>query len=110
MTALRLNIYDEQGKKVARVAEGEYHDLSMGVIIDIFDLLKLDEAEKRTIWDLNLMLINCYKQVQDILKEQFPDVTKEEWRRVKLREVAKMLIDIVKYSFGEIDTIPSEKN
>ena len=107
---LKLSIYDEDGKHIARVAEGEYHELTMGVIIDIFDVLKMDEGKVRSIWEINLSLINCYKQVTDILHKQFPDITKEEWRRVKIKDIAKLLFDIVGYTLSEIDTIPKEKN
>lgn len=108
---IRLNIYDEQGKNVARVAKGEYYDLTVGVIIDVFDFLDMDDNGKIiSVWDINLKLLKCYKQITEILHKFFPDITKEEWKRVKLKELAKILLDIVQFTFTEIDEIPIEKN
>ena len=108
---IRLNIYDEQGKNVARVAQGEYYDLTLGVIIEIFDFLNMDDNGKViSVWDINLKLIKCYKKITDVLHSFFPDITKEEWKCVKLKELAKILLDIVQFTFTEIDEIPIEKN
>lgn len=106
---LSLNIYDENDEKIVRTEETEYQEISMGVIIDIFDVLKLGEEKEMSIWEMNLKLIRCYDHVRKILRKQFPNITDEEWRHVKFSEVASMLFNIVGHTLGEIKAIPTEK-
>lgn len=106
---LSLNIYDNEEKEIVRTEEAEYQEISMGVIIDIFDVLKLGEEKEMSIWEMNLKLIRCYDHVRKILRKQFPNITDEEWRHVKFSEVASMLFNIVGHTLGEIRAIPTEK-
>lgn len=105
---LKLNIYDKEGKKVVRVAEAEYRELLTGVIIDIFDIFKIED-EVPSMLEMSLKIATAYNQITKILHRQFPDVTKEEWRCTNVKELAKLMLDIVGYTFDITKIIPIEK-
>lgn len=108
MKELYLNIYDETGKNIERTAKGEYHELLLGVVIDIFKIFDVDD-EIPNIWEMSLKTLTCYKELRKILHTQFPDITHDEWRRVRTSDLLKVCSDILKFSVEEFKLIPEKK-
>lgn len=108
MTTLKLNVYDKEGK-ITKTCESAVVDLEFGTIRSIMEVLKIEEINTTT--GMLKLLYDAWNEVIDVLNKAFPDMEYEDWQHVKLKELMPMLVDILKYSFGEILTIPrDEKN
>ncbi len=105
---LKLNVYDETGN-ITKTAKAETLDLEFGSIRSLMELLNIENIE-----DTGALLKTVYcawDQITYILGQCFPEMEYEDWDHVKLKELMPMIIDILRFSFGEILTIPkSSKN
>lgn len=110
---LNLNIYDA-GKVVKTYTANEF-DLMFGTVEDLISLIDLDAFGKGAddsafISAALKVVVGGFDKVKDLLKEIFIGVTDDELRRVKTKEVALLLVQIVKYSLTEIAGIGKGKN
>jgi hypothetical protein len=102
---LNLNIY-EAGKVVKTYTANEF-DLMFGTVEDIIALVDLDAfgcgaTDAALIAAATKIVVKGFDQVKDLLKEVFVGITDAELRKCKTSEVAKALVQIVKYSLTEI--------
>ena len=109
---LKLNIY--KGGKIEKTYEAGEFDIMFGTVEDLIDLLDMDKLGKDTT-DIEFVtaivkLISGGKdKLKEILKEIFPELTDEELKRVKLKELVPLFMDIVKFSVGEISSVAAGK-
>lgn len=101
---LKLNIY-EKGI-VVKTHEAETADILYGTVqdlVEIVDIEKVSDLEnKESLLELAKTVVKVLPLVQPFLKEIFPDLTDEELRKVKVKELIPLVVDIVKYSFEQI--------
>lgn len=102
---LTLNIYD--AGKVAKTYTANEFDLMFGTVEDIIALVDLDAfsdgaTDAALIAAAAKIVVKGFDHVKDLLKEVFVGVTDEELRKCKTLEVARTLVQIVKYSLTEI--------
>lgn len=100
-----VNVYDKSGN-VVKVAEASPVDLEFGAIRAIMELLNVDSIENtaklmRTVYD-------AWDQFVDVLGLCFPSMEYDDWNHVKLKELIPTVMDILKYTFAEILTIPKD--
>lgn len=98
---MKISTYKTQ-KEIDKTFEVDGYDLMYGTVEDI--LAVLDEAG-----DLkdNAQLLKVIQQnrskVNDLLKDVFPDMTDEDIRRVKLKDLIPFFMELITYvmqSFG----------
>lgn len=102
---MKLNVYKNQ-KEIKKTYEIEAYDLMYGTVEDIFEILDGMENMKTNAEMLSVIQKNRWK-LNDLILDVFPDMTKEDLRNIKLKELVPFFIDLfayVKDSFG------SEKN
>lgn len=105
---MKLNVYDKTGN-IKKAVEAEMIDLEFGTIRSLMELLKIEDVSDTT--GLLRMVYNAWDEITGILNNAFPDMKHDDWDHVKLKELIPLLLDILKYSFSEILTIPGdEKN
>lgn len=102
---LNLNIY-EAGKVVKTYTANEF-DLMFGTVEDLIVLIDLDAFGKGAndaafVSAALKLVVGSFDTVKDLLKEVFVGVTDAELRKVRTKEVARLLVQIVKYSLAEI--------
>lgn len=108
MENLKLNIYDENDN-IIKTSEAKMIDLRFGTIRSLMELLKVDDINDTT--QLLRTVYSAWAQVISILSKVFPDMEDEDWENIKLSELLPMLVAILKSSFAQILTIPTdEKN
>jgi len=105
---MKLNIYDQTGKNVERVAEGEMYDIMFGTIENIIDILNLDDASSDT--DILKKIYAAYKDLRVILSGFFCDISEDEWKRVKVKELLPVVLEIIRFTFLQMKELPTEKN
>ena len=112
---IKLNIYD--GKKVVKTYTSNEVNLSFGVIEDVLELIDVDKLTAAND-DVALMkevvkvIAGAFSQVKTILREMFPDITEDELKHARLKDIAAVLIDTFKFAFAEIAGLakPKSKN
>ena len=99
---MKLNIYADQ-KHIEKTYEIDHYDIMYGTVEDILAIF--DEIE-----DLsdNMQIFKVIQKnrakLNDLLKDIFPDLTDEELRRVKLKELVPVFMGLFTYvqkSFSE---------
>ena len=102
-----LNVYDVEGN-VIKTVEAENLDIEFGHIRSIMRLLDVDNINDT--WALLKTVYSAWDKLTEVLSSVFPDMEDEDWEHVKIKELVPELLQIVRDSFAEILTIPTEKN
>lgn len=104
---MEIKVYDEKGQ-VVKTCKAEPIDLEFGAIRSIMQLLNIEDVTSTT--ELLKTVYDAWEQLTRLLTLCFPGMEYKDWEHVKAKELLPVLVDIVKYSFREILTIPKEKN
>lgn len=104
----KLNIYDETHKKVERTATAEEFDLFYGTVESVSELIDIDKVKNN--FDVIKIVVKCKNEIVSLLKDVFPDVTPDEWKRIKVKDIASVLLQIVKTTITGINLLSDEKN
>ena len=110
---LVLNIYS--GKTVEKVYTADEFDIMFGTVEDLINLVDVDRLSGNVtdtdfIGAVAVLLKGGFRQVKTLLKELFPDVTDEELKRAKMKEVLAVLVQVLKYGFSEMAESRNAKN
>lgn len=101
---LSLNIY--KNRKVEKTYEVENYDLMFGTVEDILTIFDVDDLKNGSDVEIIKMVTNalpkCIDIVKPLLKDIFEGLNDEELKRVKLTEVAIVLVDVIKYALQQI--------
>lgn len=102
---MKLNTYKNQNE-VEKTFEIEAYDLMYGTVEDLLNILDgvTDGANEATM----LKVIRDNKTiVNDLLKDIFPDMTDEDLRKIKLKDLIPLFKELFEYV---ILTFKKEKN
>lgn len=102
---LKLNVYDEQGE-VKKECKAETVELEFGTIRALMKVLNVEKMNDTG--ELLGTLFGAWEQVVHVLKKCFPDMNTEDWEHVKVKELLPVVVGILKESFREILTIPTD--
>lgn len=109
---LKLNIYNK--KEISKTYTCDTYDLMFGTVEDFLELVEIDKLQSGTDKDLVIVvgkaITQCMPMIKTLLKDVFEGLTDEELKNTKLKEISKLLIDIVKYSMTEMGKGATEKN
>lgn len=102
---LKLNVYDDENK-VVKTATAEVMELKFGSIRSLMKLLNVDNIDDTA--QLLKVVYGAWDQLTKILNSCFPDMTDEDWDNVKVSELVVVLVTILKYSFTQMLSIPTD--
>lgn len=101
---MKINVY--KNREIEKSYEAENYDLMFGTVEDIMTIFDIDALKTGSDVELiNLVtkaLPSCLNIINPLLKDIFEGLTDEELKRVKLKEVAIVLVDVIKYTLTEI--------
>lgn len=103
---MELNIYKIDGKTVARTVKASRFDLTFGTVDRLMSLLKLEKSNTNS--ELLKTIFSAWSELKEVLSEVFPDVSDDEWQRVKIKELMPLVIEIAEFALYEAMGIPSE--
>lgn len=98
---MKLNIYKNQ-KEVEKTYEVDAYDIMYGTVEDVFDVLDGME-EMKTDGEILKLIQSNRKKLNGLLLDIFDGLTEEELRRIKIKELVPLFLDLFKYvrdSFG----------
>lgn len=105
MSQIEIKAYDNEGN-VTKICTAKMIDLKFGTIRAIMEVLNVENINDTA--QLLNTIYGAWDQVVDILTECFPDMEKDDWENVKLKELMPVIMNILRYSFSEILTIPKD--
>ncbi len=101
---MKLNVYKNQ-KDIEKTYETEAYDIMYGTVEDVFQIMDGMENMKSND-ELFKVIQQNRSKLNNLLKDIFPDLTDDELRRIKLKELVPFFIDL----FGYVQKSFSEKN
>jgi hypothetical protein len=108
MEPFELTVYDKTGE-VVKTCTAKPVDLEFGTIRSLMELLNVDNIEDTS--ELLRVVYGAWDELIGILGRCFPDMEYDDWSHIPLKELIPTLVQILRYSVGEILTIPKdEKN
>lgn len=109
---LKLNIYNK--KQIKKSYTAETYDLMFGTVEDLVDIINLDKlqtgSDAEIIKLVGDVVVHGLDVIKPLLKDIFEGLTDEELKHTKVKEIAAVLVDVVKFSVGEIGKGANEKN
>ena len=109
---LKINIYNK--REITKTYTNDTYDLMFGTIEDFMDLINVDELktgdDKEIVVLVGKALPKGMGTIKALLKDVFEGMTDEELKHTKVKEITKVLVNIVKSSITEIGKGIDEKN
>lgn len=103
---MKLTIYEN--KKPVKTYTAETYDLMFGTVEDIANAMNLDNlktgADTEIIGMAAQFIRSNMDTVKDLLKDIFDGLTDEEIKKTKVKEIARVLVDVVKFTITQLKT------
>lgn len=99
---LTLNIY--KGREIEKTYTADSYDIMFGTVEDIIKLIDLDALTKSTdnadfVRAVGNLIVKGFDELKPLLMDIFPELTEDELRRTRVKEIVPLVMDVVKYSF-----------
>lgn len=98
---MKLNVYKNQ-TDIEKTYEIDNYDIMYGTVEDVLSVFDDIEDYSDNTQIFKIIQKNRHK-LNDLLKDIFPDLTDDELRRIKLKELIPVFMELFKYvqmSFG----------
>ncbi len=109
---IKLPIYE--GKQVAKIYTAETYDIMFGTVEDLIDAVDMEKFMSGNNNDLvegvAKAIPKIFGMIKPLLKDIFEGLTDEEIKHTKVKDVAKVIVAIVKFSVSQVVTESNEKN
>lgn len=109
---LKLNIYNK--KEIIKTYTAETYDILFGTVEDLINVLDLDNLNSQDNLEVVKVAMNVVMSGMDIvkplLKDIFDGLTDNELRNTSVREVANVLVEVVKFTLHQISMGSKGKN
>lgn len=109
---LKLNIYNK--KEIEKTYITETYDLMFGTVEDLIQIIDLDKLETGSDAEIIKLVGGVVMRgldiVKPLLKDIFDGLTDEELKKTKVKEIAAVLVEVVKFSVAEISKGANSKN
>lgn len=92
---MKLNIWKNQ-KEIEKTYEVREYDIMFGTVDDLLDIL--DEAKTGTEEEITDIVVKNRQVFYDLLMDIFPELTKEELRRTKIKEIVPLFFALFEYA------------
>lgn len=109
---MKLNIYDK--KKIVKTYTADTYDLLWGVVEDVAAAVDLDGLKTGSETEIMKLVLNLVLKsmgtVKELMKDVFDGITDEELKKTKVKEIAQVLVDVVKYTIAQMNLFSNSKN
>lgn len=95
MASIKLNIYKKGNKKeIKKTYEVTSYDLMMGTLEDVIEAVDIDKVNNKV--EFAKMIMSCLGKLKPIIFDIFPDLTEDEFKRIKVPELIPMFTSVIK--------------
>lgn len=109
---MKINVYEK--RKIVKTYEVDAYDLPFGILEDVADTIDIDSlktgSDVEIITLVGKMVIKNKNIVKELLKDIFDGITDEEIRKTTVTEMARVIVDIVTYTIGQLSLGNNSKN
>lgn len=109
---MKINVYDK--RKIIKTYEVDAYDLPFGILEDVADTIDIDSlktgSDVEIITLVGKMIIKNKNIIKELLKDIFDGITDEELRKTTVTEMARVIVDIVTYTIGQLNLGNNSKN
>ncbi len=109
---LKINIYNK--REITKTYTNDTYDLMFGTVEDFMDLIKVDELKTGSDQEIVILVGKALPKgmgtIKSLLKDVFEGMTDEDLKHTKVKEITRVLVNIVKSSITEIGKGIDEKN
>ena len=109
---LKLNIY--KGKEIEKTYTADDFRLMTGTCEDLLNMIDMDMfskldglSDEEAIKALS-MIVGVFKQFKPIMKDIFPELTDDEYKRTDMKEVSAIAWHVIQYTFGQLFNVASK--
>ncbi len=102
---IKLNVYDEDDN-IIKTVEAQFVELRFGTIRGLMELLNVENIDDTG--ELLKTVYQAWDKLTSIMNKMFPDLNEDDWDNLKLSEVIPVLLRILRTSFVQILSIPTE--
>lgn len=107
---MKLTIYEN--KKPVKTYTAEAYDLMFGTVEDIAEAMNLDNLKTGSDVEIIGLAVDLIKRnmatVKDLLKDIFEGLTDDEIKHARVRDIARVLVDVVKYTISQLKSDDSK--
>lgn len=100
MSVLKLNIYERN--KIIKTYECADYDMSFGILEDLLGLAESIDNEKEMFKHMGML--------RPFMKEIFVDLTDDEMRKVRVKDVFAMMQNAMAFAVGQLGGDESDPN
>lgn len=109
---MKLNIYEN--KQTVKTYEAESYDLMFGTVEDVMTMFNVDELKTGSDIEIIRMvgraLPKCINTVKPLLKDIFCGLTDEEIKKARLKDIAAVIVAVIKHTFEQMSIGIDSKN
>ena len=106
---LKLNVY-ENGKVIKTYTSNDF-TLTTGICEDVLNLVNIDKLvdgeldEQKLGIEVIKIVAKLFPKFKPFLQDIFKGLTDDEFRQTAIKDVAKVIIQIVKYTVSELYSV-----
>ena len=101
---LKLNIYSKDNKKTpAKTHVANSYELMLGTVEDLMNIVDPDKVNDNK--ELAVMVVKGYKQLKPLLFDIFEDLTEEDLKHIKVKELIPLFADIINCILEDLDIL-----
>lgn len=107
MAEITLNIYGAGKEKIKTLTASGY-DLMMGTVEDFMQIIDVDKLNDNM--EVAKMVLNGFSQLKPLLKDVFPEMTDEDFKGIKIKELTSTIMQIGTSVVESLRVLKNEKN
>lgn len=93
MAMITLNIYSAEDKSVIeKTYETDGYDLMLGTVEDFMEIIDVDKLDDNM--ELFKMVMAGYGQLKPLIKDVFPGLTDDEYKRIKVNDLVNTIFQL----------------
>lgn len=93
MATISLNIYKAEDKtQIEKTYTAEGYNLMLGTIEDFMAIIDIDKLDNNI--EIAKMVMSGYSQIKPLIKDIFPELSDDEFRRVKLDDLIRTILQV----------------
>lgn len=109
---MKLDIYEN--KNVVKTYETDKYSLMFGTIQEFIKIINLDELKSTSEEEIGNLVLkaipNSIDLISHLMKDIFNELTDDELKNVKLKDIATVIIEVIKYAINEMTVGINSKN